>query len=186
MSGNPRSCNEICFTIPAPLAAMIKLIGSTHRTALEVASRLFVELTQVNSRRFLCYAVAAILLLLGPALACGTAVATSFQGVTTAPLSTGSLTLTGPQSVALDSLGNVHIADTNNHRVVEVTAAGVASVLSFPAGSSFSRCCSGGRIGTPLCCRSPGRGRTPRRLEVTLFCVRNGISDIRSCDPKTG
>src|ERR1700733_1363018 len=82
MLGNPRSCNEICITIPAPLAAMIKLLGSTLGAALGVVSRPFVELPQANSRRFLSYAVTGILLLLGPGLACGTAVAASFQDVT--------------------------------------------------------------------------------------------------------
>jgi hypothetical protein len=45
-------------------------------------------------------------------------------------LSTGRLTLYQPFSVAVDGAGDLYIADTGNNRVVEVTAAGVASVLS--------------------------------------------------------
>ena len=44
-------------------------------------------------------------------------------------LNTGSLTLQ-PQATAIDGAGNLYIADTGNSRIVEVTAAGIASVLN--------------------------------------------------------
>ncbi|MFZ0318985.1 MAG: Ig-like domain repeat protein [Candidatus Sulfotelmatobacter sp.] len=56
---------------------------------------------------------------------------TAFVGVATA-VSTGGITLSGPELMAVDSLGNVYIADTGDNQIVEVTASGVASVLSFP------------------------------------------------------
>jgi sugar lactone lactonase YvrE len=57
---------------------------------------------------------------------------TAFVDVTTA-VSTGGITLSGPELMAVDSLGNVYIADTANNQIVEVTAGGVASVVSFPS-----------------------------------------------------
>jgi sugar lactone lactonase YvrE len=47
-------------------------------------------------------------------------------------VSTGGVTLSGPTSVAVDGQGNIYIADSGHNQVVEVTAAGVASVVSFP------------------------------------------------------
>lgn len=84
----------------------------------------------VVRRRFLRYAAPGLLVLLVPALLWAT-FGTSFQGVVTV-LSTGSIVLNSSNDVALDSLGNIYIADTNNNQIVEVTAAGVASVLAFP------------------------------------------------------
>ena len=70
---------------------------------------------------------------LGPALLWGGGggFVTAFVDVTTA-VSTGGITLSGPELMAVDSLGNVYIADTSNNQIVEVTATGVASVVSFP------------------------------------------------------
>jgi sugar lactone lactonase YvrE len=56
---------------------------------------------------------------------------TAFVGVATA-VSTGGIPLSGPGLMAVDSLGNVYIADTGDNQIVEVTAGGVASVVSFP------------------------------------------------------
>jgi sugar lactone lactonase YvrE len=56
--------------------------------------------------------------------------AATFDGVVTT-LSTGSVTMAGPEDVTVDSLGNIYIADPNNNQIVEVTAAGVSSILTF-------------------------------------------------------
>ena len=40
--------------------------------------------------------------------------------------------LSDPQGVGVDAMGNVYIADSGNNRIVEVTTAGVASVVSTP------------------------------------------------------
>ena len=56
---------------------------------------------------------------------------TAFTDATTV-ISTGGITLSGPELMAVDSLGNLYIADTGNSQIVEVTATGVASVVSFP------------------------------------------------------
>jgi len=54
-----------------------------------------------------------------------------FNGVATT-LSTGSTSLSGPAAMAVDSAGNVYIADSGNNQIVEVTASGTTSVLGFP------------------------------------------------------
>jgi sugar lactone lactonase YvrE len=56
---------------------------------------------------------------------------TAFVDATTV-VSTGGITLSGPELMAVDSLGDVYIADTGGNQIVEVTAEGVASVVSFP------------------------------------------------------
>ncbi len=55
----------------------------------------------------------------------------TFDGILSA-LATGSLTLSITGGVAVDGMGNIYVGDIGNLRVVEVTAAGVASVVSFP------------------------------------------------------
>jgi sugar lactone lactonase YvrE len=84
-----------------------------------------------GGRRLLRYAAPALLVLLGPALVWAGGFSTTFPGVTTV-LPTPGITLGQTQAVAVDSLGNVYIADVNNNRIVEVNAAGVASVVAFP------------------------------------------------------
>jgi sugar lactone lactonase YvrE len=56
---------------------------------------------------------------------------TAFVGAESA-VSTGGITLSGPELMAVDILGDVYIADTGGNQIVEVTADGVASVVSFP------------------------------------------------------
>ncbi len=43
----------------------------------------------------------------------------------------GSITLSSPAGVIVDSACNVYVADTGNNRIVEVSALGVASVLTI-------------------------------------------------------
>jgi sugar lactone lactonase YvrE len=81
-------------------------------------------------RRFLRYAAPGLLVLLAPAFLWAL-FGTSFQGLVTV-LSTGGITLNSPNDVIVDSQGNVYIADTHNNQIVEVTAAGAASIVTFP------------------------------------------------------
>ena len=86
-----------------------------------------------RSRRFLGFAVSALLLMLVPALlwSGGGGFVTAFVDATTV-VSAGGITLSGPELMAVDSLGDLYIADTGDNQIVEVTATGVASVVSFP------------------------------------------------------
>jgi sugar lactone lactonase YvrE len=82
--------------------------------------------------RFLRYAAAGSVAMLAPGLVwAGPVTPTSFNGVTTV-LPTPGITLGQTEGVGLDSLGNGYIADAGNNRIVEVSAAGVASVVAFP------------------------------------------------------
>jgi sugar lactone lactonase YvrE len=76
------------------------------------------------------FAAPALLVLLVPAIAWASFTIINYPFVNT--LSTGSVTLSGPTSVAVDGQGHIYIADSGNHQVVEVTSDGVASVVSFP------------------------------------------------------
>jgi streptogramin lyase len=64
----------------------------------------------------------------------GTGPLAAFSPGTPSVLSTTGLStpLQSPYGVAVDAAGNVYIADNSNNRVVKVTAAGAASVLSTP------------------------------------------------------
>lgn len=100
-------------------------------------------------------------------------------------LSTGSLTpgslctstaLCGPSGVALDSAGDVYIADNNNNRMVEVTAAGVASVMNVGSPGGL-------RLSTPFAVAADGAGDVfitdmgnSRVLEVTAAGVTSVVS----------
>lgn len=64
-------------------------------------------------------------------LAWGGGSTTAFLGAT-AVISTGAFTLSSPELMAVDSLGNLYIADKSDNQIVEVTATGVPSVVSFP------------------------------------------------------
>jgi sugar lactone lactonase YvrE len=83
-----------------------------------------------GKRLFLRHAAPGLLLLLAPGLVWAL-FGTSFQGLVTA-LPTGSITLNSPNDVIVDSQGNVYIADTHNNQIVEVTAFGLASIVTFP------------------------------------------------------
>jgi len=78
--------------------------------------------------RFLRFAALAVLALLIPRISFATGL--SFQGVVST-LSTGSLTLSVPADMTVDTGGNIYIADTSNNRIVRITAQGVASVFAI-------------------------------------------------------
>lgn len=81
-------------------------------------------------RKFLRYAAPALMVLLFSSFLFAT-FGTSSRGVVTV-LSTGGVTLNTPNGIAVDTQGNVYIADTVNNQVVEVDAFGTTSVLGFP------------------------------------------------------
>ena len=95
------------------------------------AQRLIVQLAASGvRRRFLRYTAPGLLVLLASTFLWAL-FGTSFQGVVSV-LSTGGITLNSPNDVIVDSQGNVYIADTHNNQIVEVTAFGVASIVTFP------------------------------------------------------
>ncbi|HVW79023.1 MAG TPA: Ig-like domain repeat protein [Alloacidobacterium sp.] len=59
----------------------------------------------------------------------GFAPAAGFSPGATSPISTGSQTLAGPSSVAVDEHGNTYVADRTNHQVLQITS-GSASALN--------------------------------------------------------
>src|SRR5580658_11144019 len=112
-----------------------RLAGNGSVSALLLFLVAVLTVTGMDSRRgrrrsrwFLRYATAA--LLLSPALLWAS-FGTAFRGVGTT-FSTGGITLNTPLDVIVDNQGNVYIADTDDNQIVEVTSAGVASVVAFP------------------------------------------------------
>jgi sugar lactone lactonase YvrE len=129
----------VIFSPVTTIYAFLQDISALLAT-VGIVSAIFLVLTTdgISSRqlrrrvgRFLRYAAPGLLVLLASGFVWGTSSQTVFGGVATT-LSTGKLTLNNPEAVAVDSLGNVYIADSENARIVEVTAAGVASVVAFP------------------------------------------------------
>jgi sugar lactone lactonase YvrE len=112
------AANSIVSAILVVLALALTVAGMDSRWKRRAA------------RRCLRHAAPGLLVLLVPVLVWAT-FGTSFQGVVTV-LPTGSITLSSAADVIVDSQGNVYIADNGNNQIVEVTPAGVASVLAFP------------------------------------------------------
>jgi len=86
--------------------------------------------TSLRKRWFLRYAATALLVLLGSGLSWAS-FSLTFQGLVQTMNTGGSITLSSPAGVIVDSAGNVYVADTGNNRIVEVSALGVASVLTI-------------------------------------------------------
>jgi sugar lactone lactonase YvrE len=81
-------------------------------------------------RRFLRCAAPALLVLLG----CGVSWASfslTFQGLVRTLNTGGSITLSSPAGIVVDTAGNVYIVDTGNSRIVGVNAQGVASAVTI-------------------------------------------------------
>ena len=55
----------------------------------------------------------------------------AFRGLVQTLNTGGGVTLSSPAGIVVDSSGNVYIADTGNSQIVEITAQGVASVLTI-------------------------------------------------------
>lgn len=82
------------------------------------------------AKRRMRYAVPALLVLLG----CGSSWASfslTFQGLVQTLNTGGSITLSSPSGIVVDAAGDVYVVDTGNNRIVEVSAQGVASVVSI-------------------------------------------------------
>ena len=78
-----------------------------------------------------CARWAALALLVTLASGAGWAkVGLTFQGLVQT-LNTGSITLSSPAGMVVDASGNIFVADTGNNRIVEITAQGVASILTI-------------------------------------------------------
>ena len=100
------------------LIRILKPTGTDSRTARR------------RNQWLLRYAAAPLVLLLAPAFLWAGGSATTFNGVVTT-LATGSITLSAPEPIAVDTLGNVYIGNINNSQVVKVPVTGSPSVLNF-------------------------------------------------------
>ena len=85
--------------------------------------------TSLWKRSILRCAATALLVLLGSGLSWAS-FSLTFQGLAQTLNTGGSITLSSPGGVVVDSAGDVFVADTGNNRIVEVSALGVASVLT--------------------------------------------------------
>ena len=103
--------NRLCGMAPSSLMARSSTSNRGHFT---------------GSRILLSVAVCLLLLCVAQPL---WALPLGFQGIAST-LSTGSIVLSQPNGVAVDTAGNIYIADTGNNRIVKVTPQGNASVLS--------------------------------------------------------
>src|SRR5262249_25168048 len=90
-------------------------------------------------------------------------------------------TMNAPSGIALDSAGNVYIADTNNHRVRKVSPAGVISGVAGTGVEGFGGD-GGPAVGAPL--------DTPVGLATdaagALYIADAGNNRVRKVNPTTG
>jgi sugar lactone lactonase YvrE len=84
----------------------------------------------ISSRRRLQYAAPALMILLGTGLSWAS-FSLTFQGLVQTLNTGGSISLSSPAGIVLDAAGDVFVVDTGNNRIVEVTAQGVASVVTI-------------------------------------------------------
>jgi len=82
------------------------------------------------SNQFVSALFLAIMILLGSGLSWAS-FSLTFQGLVRTLNTGGSISLSSPAGIVLDTAGNVYVVDTGNNRIVEVTAQGVASVLTI-------------------------------------------------------
>jgi sugar lactone lactonase YvrE len=83
-----------------------------------------------QNRALLKCAMPTLLLLLVPAV-CWASFSLTFQGLVRTLNMGGSITLSSPAGVVVDSAGNVFMTDTGNSRIVAVSAQGTASVVTI-------------------------------------------------------
>jgi sugar lactone lactonase YvrE len=81
-------------------------------------------------RRILRYAAPGLLVLLVPGMSWAS-FSLTFQGLVQTLNTGGSITLSSPSGIVVDTAGDVYVVDTGNGRIVEVNAQGVASVLAI-------------------------------------------------------
>ncbi len=70
----------------------------------------------------------------------------------------GAARFNSPQGVAVDASGNVYVADTNNHRIRKVTAAGVVTTLAGSSSGSVDGTGSAARFSSPYGVAADGGG----------------------------
>lgn len=84
----------------------------------------------VRHGKLLRWAAPLLVLVLGSGFAWAS-FSLTFQGLVQTLNTGGSITLSSPSGIVVDSAGNVYIVDTGNSRIVEVNAQGTASVLAI-------------------------------------------------------
>jgi sugar lactone lactonase YvrE len=116
------AANGIVSVFCLGLIAALTILGMNSRRREPRAAK--------GKRRLLRYAAPVLL----PVLGCGVSWASfslTFQGLVQTLNTGGSITLSSPTGVVVDTAGNVYIVDTGNNRIVKLTAQGVASVVTI-------------------------------------------------------
>ena len=114
------AANAIVSTLFMALILMVTLAGMARRGRGRSTGR---------SRWLLCHAAPGLAILLAPGLAWGI-VQTSFNGVAKL-IPTGSVNLSVPEDIVVDSQGNIYVIDLGNDDLVEISAAGVVTTQTF-------------------------------------------------------
>src|SRR5580693_1005334 len=115
------AANTIVSAVFMVLVLVATIAGMGSRQGRRLAPR---------KRRKLRYAAPALLVLLGSGSSWAS-FSLTFQGLVQTLNTGGSITLSSPSGIVVDAAGDVYIVDTGNNRIVEVTAQGVASVVSI-------------------------------------------------------
>ena len=115
------AANTIVSAVFMVLVLVATIAGMGSRQGRRLAPR---------KRRKLRYAAPALLVLLGSGSSWAS-FSLTFQGLVQTLNTGGSITLSSPSGIVVDAAGDVYVVDSGNNRIVEVTAQGVASVVSI-------------------------------------------------------